>query len=424
MSQVRQRTLAEALRAARTNAGSTPAPSTHGSGGGSQSPHSSSPSPARRRIVSTASIRSKPASTRLSPTAFDYFNDPAVLVSTPVEEGRESEYAEHLSYAFNYSAVLVTILKSGSYKEKTGVSIDGDDPDTEYEVEGVPDPDVDRFWVKLRARATVIDETLDPTPQLAIIRSLGDKHARLHPDYGENKRVADLCLCLRVRTTWREESAYATLSHTPQAPGGGYRPKAANDRPPSANAFGSGSSYAVKPVGKWAAQPPGSLVKKWVGTGFPCLVCFSMWALTDNHADTKGICPFMCKEAFGPDRAPDSAQPAGSRPAPPSAATIAHLASPAAEQVPTDDVVVLGAPNPEPVASFQTVIADLDPPDATSHEGGLDAEDSTVVDGMTPAAFASAVHADEDFDFPALREPKSWQLPIICAAAASSLQFQ
>eukprot|EP00854_Cymbomonas_tetramitiformis_P001854 gene1854-2526_t len=96
----------------------------------------------------------------------------------------------------------------------------------------------------------------------------------------------------------------------------------------------------------------------------------------------------------------------------------------AGDQVPTDDVVVLGAPNPEPVASFQTVIADLDPPDATSHEGGLDAEDSTVVDGMTPAAFASAVHADEDFDFPALREPKSWQLPIICAAAASSLQFQ
>ncbi|KAK3250555.1 hypothetical protein CYMTET_40064 [Cymbomonas tetramitiformis] len=340
MSQVRQRSLAEALRAARTNAGSTPAPSTDGSGGGSRTPHSSSSSPARRRIVSTASIRSKPSSARLSPTAFDYFNDPAVLVSTPVEEGRESEFAEHLSYAFNYSADLVTILKSGSYKEKTGVSIDGDDSDTEfavllaalghvlfpiaytevsklldlehdfdfyhvtlneliftilpvvlrgtalalyheaarchptdgrfalqrlrYAVEGVPDPDVDRFWVKLRA--TVIDETLDPTPQLAIIRSLGDKHARLHPDYGENKRVADLwhvlaasakstpyvtplylavirdlrggthfsfsSLCLRVRTTWREESAYATLSHTPQPPGGGYRPKAANDRPP------------------------------------------------------------------------------------------------------------------------------------------------------------------------------------------------
>ncbi|KAK3264606.1 hypothetical protein CYMTET_26678 [Cymbomonas tetramitiformis] len=49
-------------------------------------------------------------------------------------EGRESEYAEHLSYAFNYCADLVTILKSGSYKEKTGISIDGDDPDTEFAV--------------------------------------------------------------------------------------------------------------------------------------------------------------------------------------------------------------------------------------------------------------------------------------------------
>ncbi|KAK3285574.1 hypothetical protein CYMTET_6824 [Cymbomonas tetramitiformis] len=132
----------------------------------------------------------------------------------------------------------------------------------------------------------------------------------------------------------------------------------------------------------------------------------------------------MCKEAFGPDRAPDSAQPAGSRPTPPSAATIAHLASPAAEHVPTGDVVVPGAPDPEPVASFQTAIADLDPPDATSHEGGLDAEDSAVANGMTPAAFASAVHADEDFDFPDLREPKWWQPPIIGAPAAFSLQFQ
>ncbi|KAK3232801.1 hypothetical protein CYMTET_56865 [Cymbomonas tetramitiformis] len=106
-----------------------------------------------------------------------------------------------------------------------------------YEVEGVPDPDTARFWVKLRA--TTIDEDTDPAPQLTIIRKLGDRHARLNPDYSENKRVTDLwhvlaasakstpfvtplylgiirelrgaarftfsSLCLRVRTVWREE---------------------------------------------------------------------------------------------------------------------------------------------------------------------------------------------------------------------------
>ncbi|KAK3275600.1 hypothetical protein CYMTET_16280 [Cymbomonas tetramitiformis] len=67
-------------------------------------------------------------------TAFDYFNNPVVLVSTPVEEGREGEYAEHLSYAFKYSSDLITILKSGNYKEKAAIFIDGDDPDTEFAV--------------------------------------------------------------------------------------------------------------------------------------------------------------------------------------------------------------------------------------------------------------------------------------------------
>ncbi|KAK3258899.1 hypothetical protein CYMTET_32076 [Cymbomonas tetramitiformis] len=105
------------------------------------------------------------------------------------------------------------------------------------------------------------------------------------------------------------------------------------------------------------------------------------------------------------------------------------MASSSAFQI--GDVVVPGAPNPEPVATFKTVIADLDPPDATSHEGGLDAEGSVVAEGMTPAAFASAVHADEDFDFPALYEPKWWKPSFNGASAAGSsagssgsLQFQ
>ncbi|KAK3275655.1 hypothetical protein CYMTET_16227 [Cymbomonas tetramitiformis] len=203
-------------------------------------------------------------------------------------------FAEHLSYAFSYSSDLITILKSGSYKEKNGISIDSDDPDTEFavllaalghvlfpiaynEVSKLLDleHDFDFYHVTLneliftilpvvKLRATAIDETADPTPQLAIIRNLGDKHARLHPDYGDSKRVADLwhvlassaksspyvaplyidvirdlrggahfsfsSLCLRLRTTWRQEHEYATLSQTPPPAGGGYRSKTVTDR--------------------------------------------------------------------------------------------------------------------------------------------------------------------------------------------------
>ncbi|KAK3238819.1 hypothetical protein CYMTET_51206 [Cymbomonas tetramitiformis] len=134
MSQVRQQSLAAALRAARANSGGTPRPSPPGSGVNSQTSTPSSTTPPPRRVISTSSLRSKPTASQLSRTPFEYFNDPSVLVSTPVEEGRESEFAEHLSYAFSYSSELIIILKSGSYKEKNGISIDSDDPDTEFAV--------------------------------------------------------------------------------------------------------------------------------------------------------------------------------------------------------------------------------------------------------------------------------------------------
>ncbi|KAK3259865.1 hypothetical protein CYMTET_31154 [Cymbomonas tetramitiformis] len=125
----------------------------------------------------------------------------------------------------------------------------------------------------------------------------------------------------------------------------------------------------------------------------------------------------MCKEAFNTDRAPATAVPASARPPPPSSATVAHLALPAAElvpmeQAPAGDVVVPEPPAPEPTASFSTGLANIEPPTEDGH-GDLHAEGAAATDHITPAAFASAVHADEDFDFPALREPKWWQPPLI-----------
>ncbi|KAK3282352.1 hypothetical protein CYMTET_9910 [Cymbomonas tetramitiformis] len=54
-----------------------------------------------------------------------------------------------------------------------------------------------------------------------------------------------------------------------------------------------------------------------------------MWGVTDAHPDTRGCCPYMCKEAFGTGRAPDTALPAGKRPPPPAfAAALASFQAP------------------------------------------------------------------------------------------------
>ncbi|KAK3286955.1 hypothetical protein CYMTET_5512 [Cymbomonas tetramitiformis] len=65
-----------------------------------------------------------------------------------------------------------------------------------YQVEGIGDPDTHRFWVHLRS--TVIDETIEPAPQLAVVRTLADiKHRRLHSDYSDRSLVEDVYTVLR-----------------------------------------------------------------------------------------------------------------------------------------------------------------------------------------------------------------------------------
>ena len=65
-----------------------------------------------------------------------------------------------------------------------------------FHVEGIGDPGTCRFWVRLRA--IVIDETIEPAPQLAVFSTLADKHRKLHPDYGDQSRVEDLHIFLRT----------------------------------------------------------------------------------------------------------------------------------------------------------------------------------------------------------------------------------
>ncbi|KAK3234185.1 hypothetical protein CYMTET_55553 [Cymbomonas tetramitiformis] len=67
-----------------------------------------------------------------APTAFDYFNDPDVLGTTPVEESRENEYIDQLAYAFQYGGDLLSFLKSTGLKMPAGFTLDTATADVDF----------------------------------------------------------------------------------------------------------------------------------------------------------------------------------------------------------------------------------------------------------------------------------------------------
>ncbi|KAK3275264.1 hypothetical protein CYMTET_16592 [Cymbomonas tetramitiformis] len=366
MSQARQCGIAAALKAAHSSATpSTPTPAT-------TPPRSPKELTAPRKIIRTTVLRAKPLFTADAPTAFEFFNDPFVLLSTPIEEGREEEFAEHLAYASSYMTDLSRFLRASGFKDSVGYTFDDDEAEADfsvllaglrhvlfsisykevaklldlyhdydpfhvtindilytrlphrlrYEVEGIPNPDTDRFWLKLRG--TILDETSDPAPQLATIRVLGDKHKNIN-GYTDDKRTRDLwhvlvdsakasphtsplylvvlrelrsgasfsfaSLCLRIRTAWRDESKHAVLaapptladspadSSTPSS--GGARPKS----PANPRMYALGGTRSTLPAkGEWVVDPPTYLYRKWEGTASPTrpLTCFCChWCLRD-----------------------------------------------------------------------------------------------------------------------------------------------
>ncbi|KAK3273072.1 hypothetical protein CYMTET_18675 [Cymbomonas tetramitiformis] len=164
-----------------------------------------------------------------------------------------------------------------------------------------------------------------------------------------------------------EEHAFATpvgdidSSSPPGGGGGGYRSKK-----PVLNSvsFDRTPAYSVKPGGEWWAKPPGALVKRWKGVGFPCIICFRLWGLTDSHPEPKGICLFTCKEAFSTNRAPDLALPAGSR----SAASTGICGCPCFPSTGQFMVVPEEQGDPPSDAAVMTFIAPLpDPPPHLDH---------------------------------------------------------
>ncbi|KAK3280590.1 hypothetical protein CYMTET_11580 [Cymbomonas tetramitiformis] len=440
-----------------------------------------------------------------------FFNDPSVLSSTPVEEGRENEYLEQMSYAFTYSTDIVTILRTGGYNPKHGFTLDNETADTDftallsalrhvlfpvsfadfskildlghdydfyhvvlneivftvlpvvlrgtalalyteaardhpgdgryilqrlrYEVEGVPDSDTDRFWVKMRS--TIIDENNDPAPQLTTIRDLGDKHARINNGYNEEKRVKDL---YHILTASAKQSPFVTPLYVPiiRELRSGARPKKPSFNSASAHRE---PTHAIKPVGEWRPEPAGALIMRWKGVGYPCILCFRLWGLTDAHHDTKGICPFTCKEAYNVSRVPDSALPAGNRPLPREFA--AALASFQGAGGATAQSVVLAEqqPDPPPDAAVMTFMAPpADPPPSLDHAPAADSGVHSVpADGpnaagmpqhggsldfaFEPEPIAMLGFADGEEDWPAFRETP-WIPPIIDSSTSRQKTLQ
>ncbi|KAK3274181.1 hypothetical protein CYMTET_17626 [Cymbomonas tetramitiformis] len=82
----------------------------------------------------TSSLRSQVPYLHDVPSAVQYFNDPDVLLSTPVEEGREEEYVEHLAYASNYSADLLRFLRASGFKDTVGYTFDNADAEADFNI--------------------------------------------------------------------------------------------------------------------------------------------------------------------------------------------------------------------------------------------------------------------------------------------------
>ncbi|KAK3235424.1 hypothetical protein CYMTET_54377 [Cymbomonas tetramitiformis] len=129
-----------------------------------------------------------------------------------------------------------------------------------YDVEGVPDADRNRFWGEIRN--TILDETVDPAHQLAVIRKLGDKHRKIVQDCDDAARVTDLW---HVLSNSAKSSPYIT----------------------------------------------------------PVYLVVVRELRADAHTDTRGACPYQCKEAFAPSKHLASSPSAPPRPPPPGATAAA-----------------------------------------------------------------------------------------------------
>ncbi|KAK3253183.1 hypothetical protein CYMTET_12061 [Cymbomonas tetramitiformis] len=218
MASPRRVSLSSGIRAAR--AASIPGPAgPHGSPSPSPAPGRPSSSPFavsedENTIVPMSTMVRKPTSISRAPTSAEFHADEAVWKSAPVRASTASDFRDRLDYVSHYGKkeFCCRLLRAYGYMAAVGLTLDTSEADTDFtillanlsyeeaarisphderaalqrlrfHVEGIGDPDSNRYWTRLRD--VIIDETIGPAPQLAVFRKLGDKHLRMQPGYDD-----------------------------------------------------------------------------------------------------------------------------------------------------------------------------------------------------------------------------------------------
>ncbi|KAK3258050.1 hypothetical protein CYMTET_32890 [Cymbomonas tetramitiformis] len=154
-----------------------------------------------------------------------------------------------------------------------------------FDVEGVQRGEKGKCMEEMRASR--IDDRVDPNPLLQSVCTLADEHRRYHT---------------RTSTTppaWRPSASPAFPPPAPDSGGEGDSP------PPSSGGrvMAQRSRIVFAAEGKW--EDTGGPYCIWNGQGHPCVVCYRVYGLTDVHADTNGLCPWV-----PPSQLPDDVPPA------------------------------------------------------------------------------------------------------------------
>ncbi|KAK3239004.1 hypothetical protein CYMTET_51043 [Cymbomonas tetramitiformis] len=298
-------------------------------------------------------LTAKPTPVSRAATSAEFHADPTVWVSTPVKPSQRTEFADKLDYAFSYGEELAKLLRTHGFKSSVGLTLDGPEAESDFAVllanmahvfGPVSRDDVAKLLnldneytdyhivlnelvyavlpTVLRStaltpcmrspwRAIILDETVDPAPQLAAFRTLADKHKKIHPQYSDADMVADLYNVLRQTLSFRAGATFRCCLQKALRRGGGG--SGGGGKPTVGSMHALGWKKLAPPVGEWKPVRNARYLQ-WEGTGLVCVTCFRLWAVTTGHLDAEGVCPYSCSASFAPGRAPATAPTAAPPP--------------------------------------------------------------------------------------------------------------
>ncbi|KAK3286551.1 hypothetical protein CYMTET_5899 [Cymbomonas tetramitiformis] len=275
-----------------------------------------------------------------------------------------------------------------------------------FEVEGVQRGDRGRFMEEMRSLR--LNEREDPQPTLDKLRELGDEHRVYYNDFTDKDLVETFLVVLEKSThvSPYEREGVSRLARfppptLPDSGGDGWTRRPASG---GARAMALRAAYVQEAVGEWMTT--GGPYRTWEGTGTPCFVCCRTWGLTDIHAETKGLCPWMCKTAFSDGRTPPFAREPVPRPPPP------HETPPAAEGQNPAAAFTFRPLDPVPAVDADPVTAPLDP-DLLDISPAPGVDDASTDDDelFKPTLAMIAGEESDDEEWPAFATTPVWVPP-------------